>query len=439
MKTTVQTPVQSWGRIGAPLHEFVSPWLIAQARDAVVQTDLPWHAFGLGRSYGDVGLNSGGRLIDTTRLDRFCRFDTETGYFEAEAGVSLESVIRLVLPHGWFLPTTPGTKYVTLAGAVANDVHGKNHHRVGTFGSHVLGFDLARSDGSMLACSPSENVDLYRATIGGLGMTGLILRVRLQLTKVPGAYLDAEDVPFGTLDEFFALAADGEAEKWEHTVAWMDCVGKSAGRGIFMRANWAETGDYRVGLDGLKVTVPMQPPGFLLNSFTMKSFNTAYYRLVSMMAGRKLQHYSTSFYPLDRILKWNLMYGRRGFYQYQCVIPKAVQREALGDLLKLIAASGQASFLVVIKVFGDKPSPGLLSFPMPGTNLALDFPNRGAITHTLFERMDAIVAEAGGRIYPCKDGRMPAWLFKRGYPEWETVEALRDPAARSDMWSRLTG
>lgn len=434
----MRVPVEAWGRVDAPLHELAIPWTLEQARCVITEPGLPWHAFGLGRSYGDVALNSENRLINTTKLDRFVRFDRDSGILEAEAGVTLESIIRLVLPYGWFLPTTPGTKYVTLAGAIANDVHGKNHHRVGTFGCHVLSFMLARSDGSVMHCSPTENKKMFAATVGGLGMTGLITRARLQLVKVPGAYLDSEEVPFSNLDEFFAMAADDEADKWEHTVAWMDCVGRGAGRGIFMRANWADTGNYRVGLDGLKVTVPMQPPSFLLNSFTMKSFNTAFYTAKSLLSRRKLQHFNPCFYPLDSILKWNLMYGRAGFYQYQCVIPRAVHREALGELLKLIAGSGQASFLVVIKVFGDKPAPGYLSFPMPGTNLALDFRNRGAETHKLFAKMDAIVAEAKGRIYPCKDGRMPAKMFKAGYPEWEKVEALRDPNVRSDLWSRVT-
>jgi FAD/FMN-containing dehydrogenase len=438
MNTVPLIPVQSWGRIGAPAHELVIPWTMGQAQGAIRDSRRPWHAFGLGRSYGDVALNEGGRLINTTKLDRFLSFDCETGVLEAEAGVSLEDIIRLILPQGWFLPTTPGTKYVTLAGAIANDVHGKNHHRVGTFGCHVLSLELARSDGSVHKCSPAENQEMFRATIGGLGMTGLITRATLQLTKVPGAYLDSEEVPFSSLDEFFAMAADSDADKWEHTVAWMDCVGRSAGRGIFMRANWADGGNYRVGLDGLKVTVPMQPPSALLNSLTMKMFNEGFYRAKSLLSGRKLQHYNPCFYPLDSILKWNLMYGRPGFYQYQCVFPKAVQREAMGEMLKLVSASGQASFLVVIKVFGDKSSPGYLSFPMPGTNLALDLPNRGEVTHKLFARMDAIVAEAKGRIYPCKDGRMPSWIFKRGYPEWEKVEALRDPNVRSDMWNRVT-
>ena len=438
MTQQILKSIQSWGRIGAPVHEVVVPRTVGQARTAIEHTAKPWLAYGMGRSYGDVALNAGGRLINTTGLDRFVAFDRESGILTAEAGVTLESVIRVVLPHGWFLSTTPGTKFVTLGGAIANDVHGKNHHRVGTFGCSVRSLELARSDGSVQQCSMDENVELFRATIGGLGLTGLITRATLQLTKVPGAYLNSEEVPFLNLDEFFVLAADNDAETWEHTVAWMDCAGRSAGRGIFMRANWSDQGGYDVRLDGMKVTVPMQPPSFLLNSATIKMFNETFYRVKSLRSGRTLQHFDPCFYPLDSINRWNLLYGRRGFYQYQCVIPKAVQREAMAELLKIISVSGLASFLVVIKVFGDKPSPGYLSFPMPGTNLALDFPNRGPVVHKLFERMDAIVAGAKGRIYPCKDGRMPASIFKSGYPDWTKVAAVKDSGIHSDLWSRVT-
>jgi len=420
------------------MHEVVAPWTIAQARRAIETSAAPWLPYGMGRSYGDVVLNAGGCLIDTKRLDRFISFDRENGVLEAESGVTLEDIIRLVLPHGWFLPTTPGTKFVTLAGAVANDVHGKNHHRVGTFGCWVRSLELARSDGRVQECSLDKNTELFRATIGGLGLTGLITKIKLQLARVPGAYLDSEEVPFSNLDEFFALAQQSDAETWEHTVAWMDCVGRSAGRGIFMRANWSDKGGYDPRLDGLKVTVPMELPSFLLNSVTIKMFNELFYRVKSLRAGRTLQHYDPCFYPLDSIRRWNLLYGKRGFYQYQCVIPKAVQREAMAELLKIISVSGLASFLVVIKVFGDnKPSPGYLSFPMPGTNLALDFPNRGEVVHKLFERMDKVVAEAKGRIYPAKDGRMPAQMFRDGYPEWPRLAALKDPRVHSDLWSRV--
>lgn len=431
--------VRSWGRIGAPVHQVVRPGSLAQARHVIAEDGPPWLAHGQGCSYGDVAFNAGGRLIDTKGLDRFIAFDRETGVIEAEAGVTLEDVIGVALPHGWFLPTTPGTKFVTLGGAVANDVHGKNHHVAGTFGCWVKTLELARSDGSVQVCTPIGNSDLFAATIGGLGITGLITKVTLQLVKVPSAYLDSEDVPFADLDHFFALAAESDSRGFEHTVSWMDCVGAKAGRGIFSRANWSKEGGLDAKLDGFKPTVSFDAPGFLLNRYTVSAFNELYFRVKSARAGKRRIHFNQCFYPLDGILNWNRLYGPRGFYQYQCVIPRARQREGMTALLKEIAESCQASFLVVIKTFGDSPSPGLLSFPMPGTHLALDFPNRGARTLELFERMDRIVSEAGGRIYPAKDARMSADLFRSGYPKWPKVAAQKDPHIHSDFWSRVTG
>lgn len=437
MSAAALSPVESWGRVGAPAHHLVTPDTIAQARSAIASGGA-WLAHGMGRSYGDVALSAGGTLISTRALDRFVAFDRDSGILEAEAGVTLEDVIRVALPHGWFLPTTPGTKYVSLGGAVANDVHGKNHHRAGTFGCWVHSLEVARSDGSLQICQPDANTRMFRATVGGLGMTGLITRVTLQLVRVAGAFLDSEDVAFGNLDEFFALASRSDAGDWEHTVAWLDCVGASAGRGIFSRANWSQDGDRMTRLDGFKPRVPADAPSFLLNRFSAKVFNELYFRLKAARAGRARIHFNGCFYPLDGILHWNRLYGSPGFYQYQCVVPLAEQREAMAALLRELARSGQASPLAVIKQFGARNSPGLLSFPMPGTHIALDFPNRGAATHALFGRLDAIVASAGGRLYPAKDGRMPAGLFQSSYPRWTEVDALKDPRVRSDFWCRVT-
>jgi L-gulonolactone oxidase len=436
MPEAALSPVQSWGRVGAPAHRLVTPNTIAQARAAIAGGGT-WLAHGMGRSYGDVALSAGGTLINTRGLDRFVTFDRESGILEAEAGVTLEEVIRVALPHRWFLPTTPGTRYVSLGGAVANDVHGKNHHRAGTFGCWVHSLELARSDGSLQTCQPEVNTDMFRATIGGLGMTGLITRVTLQLVQVPGAFLDSEDVAFGSLDEFFELTSRDDAAGWEHTVAWLDCAGARAGRGIFSRANWSQDADREMRLDGFKPRVPVDAPSFLLNRFSVRAFNELYFRVKAARARRARIHFSACFYPLDGILHWNRLYGPSGFYQYQCVVPLPVQADAMAALLREIVRSGQASSLAVIKQFGVRTSPGLLSFPMPGTHIALDFPNRGAATHGLFERLDAIVAAAGGRLYPAKDGRMPAALFRSGYPDWIGVSGLKDPHVRSDFWQRV--
>ena len=438
MPDALLTPVQSWGRVGAPAHHLLTPRTIAQARTAIAQSGA-WLAHGMGRSYGDVALNSGGTLISTRALDRFVAFDRDSGILQAEAGVTLEDVIRIALPHGWFLPTTPGTKYVSLGGAVANDVHGKNHHRAGTFGCWIHSLELARSDGALMTCGPDANAEMFRATVGGLGLTGLITRVTLQLVRVPGAFLDSEDVAFANLREFFDLAAQSDAGGWEHTVAWVDCAGARAGRGIFSRANWADDHGRDVLFDGFKPRVPLDAPAFLLNRLSVRAFNELYFRLKAARARRARIHFNACFYPLDGILEWNRLYGRPGFYQYQCVVPHSAQNEMMSKLLGEIAKSHQASFLAVIKQFGERTSPGLLSFPMPGTHIALDFPNRGAPTQALFERLDALVAAAGGRLYPAKDARMPSSLFRSGYPHWTRVNALKDPHVRSDFWHRVAG
>ncbi|MGH8289920.1 MAG: FAD-binding oxidoreductase [Steroidobacteraceae bacterium] len=438
MPASPLTPVQSWGRIGAPIHNVVTPSSVEQAR-AVIAREGAWLAYGMGRSYGDVALNSGGTLLSTRALDRFVVFDRESGVLEAEAGVTLEEVIRIALPHGWFLPTTPGTKYISLGGAVANDVHGKNHHRAGTFGCWVHSLEIARSDGSLRTCGPDANEEIFRATIGGLGMTGLITRVRLQLIKVPGAFLDSEDVAFASLDEFFELTAQSDAEGWEHTVAWMDCVSSRRGRGIFSRANWSPDRRRPLRLGGFKPSVPVDAPSLLLNRFSVSTFNELYFRIKAARAKRSRLHFNACFYPLDGIVDWNRLYGRFGFYQYQCVLPRVAQHEALKRLLHEIAESGQPSFLAVVKAFGERSSPGLLSFPFPGTHIALDFPNRGPNTRALFERLDAIVAVAGGRLYPAKDARMPADLFRSGYPAWTKLDVLKDPHVQSDFWRRVAG
>jgi L-gulonolactone oxidase len=434
----VDVAVESWGRTVRRIRPVSAPADLAQAvRSVTGLRTSKWLPRGLGRSYGDVALASDGVLIDSRHLDKVMSFDRDTGLLKAEGGVSLDTIVRLALPHGWFLPTTPGTRHVTLGGAVANDVHGKNHHRAGTFGCAVLDLELIRSDAGQLSCSPSAERALFAATIGGLGLTGFIATVTLQLVRVPGAYLTVRDRSFGNLDEFFDMMEVTDINRAEHIVAWLDCVGKKAGRGILSTADWVES-PYDPGPKATRFTLPFGPPFCPVNGFTTALFNEIYFRARARASAPIRQHCEHFFYPLDAVGRWNLLYGPRGFYQYQCVVPRAAQRQGLAALLREIARSNLASFLVVLKIFGDRASPGLLSYPMAGTNLALDFPNRGAPLHRLFERLDAIVSELGGRINPAKDMRMPGALFRRGYPNWERLRALKDPAVGSDFWSRVT-
>lgn len=432
--------VESWGRVHRGRHQVAiprSPEQIPVAVSASSALSGSTLAFGLGRAYGDSPLNLGGGLVKTTGMDRFLAFDRATGLLRAEAGVSLDALLRVAVPSGWFVPVTPGSKFVTLAGAVANDVHGKNHHGVGCFGRHVRQFGLWRSDRGALVCGPEENPDLFAATIGGLGLTGIIQWVEVQLAPIGSAEMDVETERFDSLADFFALSE--EDAEWPYTVAWVDTLasGENLGRGVFSRGRHAADGARRPHKPG-GPRVPVTPPGFLLNRWTVGAFNQLYYRKPgSSFRGR--QHYDPFFFPLDRIRNWNRLYGPHGFYQWQCVVPPEDARTVIAELLGRIVLSGEASFLAVLKTFGDIASPGLLSFPLAGPTLALDFPNRGLRTLALLDALDRVVVEAGGRIYPAKDGRMASVTFQSGFSNWRELEALRDPLLISSFWRRVTG
>jgi FAD/FMN-containing dehydrogenase len=420
----------SWGRLPAA-PAAAEPWW-AQRSAALPAGDGSLLAYGNGRSYGDVCLNSGGTLLRTRGLDRFIAFDAEHGVLTCEAGVLLADILDVFVPRGWFLPVTPGTRFVTVGGAIANDVHGKNHHGAGTFGRHVRRFELLRSDGSRRICAPSENAEWFAATIGGLGLTGLITWAEIDLKRIAGPAVAAENTRFNGLDEFFTLNAAAEAQH-EYTVAWIDCLAATP-RGIFMAGDHAPSGAAASAPPSKPLSLPLTPPMSPINGLSLRAFNFAYYH--RPLPAKAVMHYAPYFYPLDGILHWNRLYGRRGFYQYQCVLPPAA-REALAEILRSIVGSGQGSFLAVLKTFGDVPSPGMLSFPMPGMTLALDFPNRGAATLGLFERLDAIVGTAGGRLYPAKDARMSGEFFRRGYPRLGEFSTFIDPKFASDFSRRV--
>jgi FAD/FMN-containing dehydrogenase len=433
----MNTP-ENWGRYPKATHTLHR--LAWRSDPLPAGADASLLPFGLGRSYGDSCLNDGGALLLTRALDHLIAFDEERGLIRCEAGVTLDEILRFVVPKGWFLPTTPGTKFVTVGGAIANDIHGKNHHRAGTFGCHVTQFELLRSDGQRLHCSPEDNAAWFAATIGGLGLTGLITWAEFQLRRVPNAMIDVETLPFANLGEFFTISADSD-EKFEHTVAWLDCLaeGASLGRGIFMRGNHAgpEIRDRRVHRPP-RVGVPLDFPDFALNQYSIRAFNALYYAKGCVANLRSVVHYEPFFYPLDALNHWNRIYGRRGFFQYQFVIPFSGDQSAIREIIARIAASGQGSFLAVLKTFGARPSPGMLSFPAPGVTLALDFPNQGYETLALFRELDRVVLAAGGRLYPAKDARMSAFAFQDRYPRWREFSEFIDPRFSSSFWRRVT-
>lgn len=396
--------------------------------------------YGNGRSYGDSCLNEGGVLLDGRGLDRLIAFDPATGVLRCEAGVLFAAILELVVPQGWFIPATPGTQLLTVGGAIANDVHGKGHHRDGTFGSRVRCFELLRSDGARLLCSPAENPDWFAATIGGLGLTGVILWAEVQLKRIANPFIDSETIRCRSLDEFLAVSGESDRD-YEYTVAWIDCVarGRALGRGLFMRGNHAPAlCGARPRAPGRR-SFPVEPPVSLVNGLSLRAFNFLYYHRQLRPRERSVVHYAPFFYPLDAIDRWNRMYGPRGFLQYQCAVPWGPGEAAMREILERIAASGLGSFLGVVKVFGARRSPGLLSFPRPGITLALDFPNRGPKTFALLERLDEVTRQAGGAVYPAKDARMSPESFRAYYPQWEQLKPFIDPRFSSSFWRRVTG
>ncbi len=432
----------SWGRLLRPQQlAFVPSWpdeLPATLRAAAAAR--PEHGvlpMGLRRSYGDSGLNPDGAVVLTAGLDRTIAFDPEAGILRAEAGHSLEALLAWLVPNGFFLPVTPGTRHVTLGGAVANDVHGKNHHGAGTFGRWVRAIGLLRSDGAVHTLVPGDA--LFASTVGGLGLTGLITWVELTLLPIASSRMEVEDEVFEDLDGYFRLAE--ASATWDYTVAWVDCLGQGAalGRGIFSRGRHATAGGLRAEEPTKLWRMPLDAPGFALNRLTLTAFNTLYLAMGRWRSGRaRNAPYLSFFYPLDGIAEWNRLYGKRGFFQYQCVVPPAASRDAVREMLTTTAAAGEGSFLAVLKNFGALPSPGLLSFPMEGTTLALDFANKGTPTLALLARLDAITREAGGRLYPAKDGRMSAKMFRAGYPAWERLKEHMDPHFSSAFWRRVS-
>lgn len=427
--------VFSWNRWPQLEH---AGWLPMYDRSrALPECDGTMLAFGNGRSYGDVCLNEGGSLLKMRGLDRFIAFDPTSGRLRCEAGVLLSEILSLVVPRGWFLSVTPGTRFVTVGGAIANDVHGKNHHAAGSFGHHVRAFELLRSDGSRRLCSLTENADWFAATVGGLGLTGCIVWAEIQLMPIANTFMCSQSQRFTSLTQFWELNQEAES-RWPYTVAWIDCLSAGNGRvrGILSTGAHAPPQAELPPYVERKRRIPFTPPVSLVNGFSLRLMNSAYYHR-PLKKGVVLSHYAPYFYPLDGLLQWNRIYGRRGFFQYQCVLPPAAGRQGIAELLERISRSGQGSFLAVLKTFGNKPAPGLLSFARPGPTLALDFPNQHTATQRLFNELDAVVRAVGGTLYPAKDARMPADLFRAGYPMLEQFTRFLDPRFSSSFWKRI--
>ncbi len=396
--------------------------------------------YGCGKSYGDSCLNENGILLDTRGMNRLISFDREKGILRCEAGVTLEQILDFAVPLGWFPSATPGTKLITVGGALANDVHGKNHHKGGTFGRHVLKFELLRSDGERIICSREENSGMFHATIGGLGLTGIVTWLEMQLQHCPSEFFAMEAIKYDRLEEFFEINEESEKD-FDYTVAWVDCTatGSSRGRGIYNRGSHADPAKMAVPEVKKKEpkALPVEAP--FINNITVNAFNMLYYNKQVNKIERNIVHYDPFFYPLDGVYHWNRAYGKNGFLQYQFVIPFGKEREAYNEFLDLVSRSGLSSFLTVMKTFGDVESPGMMSFPRPGVNMAIDFRMTGKKTLLLLNELDRVVRDAGGGFYPAKDARMSSDDFKKFYPRWKEFLEYKDPKFSSSFWRRVAG
>jgi FAD/FMN-containing dehydrogenase len=433
-----QPQFESWGRYPKYFAE-VRPLFWRDDFPASIAPDTKMLAVGMGRSYGDVCLLQHGTLLQTPNIDRLISFDSQSGVLRCEAGVTLAQILDFAVPRGWFLPVSPGTKYVTVGGAIANDIHGKNHHVAGTFGLHTPRFELVRSDGTQLMCSATENPEWYAATIGGLGLTGLISWAEVRLRPIVSRRIRYRSTQFVGLEEFVALSQAATHD--EYSVAWIDCVaqGRNFARGVFIQGEHDETPGPLTPLAKPNFALPFDLPELALNRATVGAFNTLYYHKQMRKQRSGLTDYEPFFYPLDRILKWNRLYGRQGLLQFQCVLPWESGPRGIYQQLKAITESGLGSFLAVIKVFGDAVSPGIMSFPAPGITLALDFPIRREVSFGLLDRLANITAEFGGRMYPAKDACMSAAHFQQFYPQWPQWAAYIDPSFSSSFWQRVSG
>lgn len=411
-----------WGRLPAPGREVLTETLESATTGAVL-------CRGLGRSYGDSSLSARAtdKVVATRMANRILAFDPATNVLRAEAGFSLAELNRLMLPRGLFPPVTPGTKYVTLGGMVASDVHGKNHHREGCFGAHVRSLRMRLADDSLVECSPTQHPDLFYATIGGMGLLGHILEVEFTLSRIPSPWLYIESRRVDSIDEYLE-ALGHAASRWPMTMGWIDCLhkGKTMGRGILMAGRWAtpEEAPAAPPPEPTLRTLPLELPNWALNSATVSLFNSAYYWHHLRRQAKRIVAPDPFFYPLDAILHWNRVYGPRGFTQYQCVVPARAGAPAVREFMALLTRLGGASPLCVIKDCGPEGK-GLLSFPLAGTSIAVDMAV-SPDTQRVVDRLNEFVIAAGGRIYLTKDRFTRAEDFRAMEPRLDAFLAARE-------------
>lgn len=436
--------ISGWGNYPKRTSLLVRPEKISH----VVRIDGVNIPRGLGRSYGDAALNEGRHVVLMERIDRFIHFDAASGFLRAEAGCTLSDILEVFVPKGWFLPVTPGTKFTTLGGCIAADVHGKNHHRKGAISSYLHEITLVLANGDVRKCSKTVDADLFWATVGGMGLTGIILEAVLELIPIETAYMSVAHYDACNLEKSLELLSDKSIED-DYSVAWIDCLstGKALGRSVVMVGHHARLDELTVGKEAplslktaSKISMPFNLPSWALNGYTVKTFNSLYY-FFQRRKGAFITDYDSYFYPLDRIGQWNRLYGKRGFVQYQFAIPVEGSGSSLRRILEKLSASRRGSFLAVLKKFG-KENPGYLSFPFEGFTLALDLPVSDEGLFRLLKELDALVLEAGGRVYLAKDASLDPAAFRQMYPRYPAWLAIKQSVDeqlkfQSDLSRRL--
>jgi len=420
--------IHGWGRYPGIDAEIVEPesvtTLTAALTDANTVALIPR---GAGRSYGDSSLAN--TVISSRYLDNFYSLDDKQGFLHCGAGLTLDQLLKVCIPRGWFLPVVPGTKFVSIGGAIAADIHGKNHHRDGSFCEFVDSLTLALANGELIKCSRNENTELFHGTCGGMGLLGAIVDATIKLEKVSSVFLNTRTIPSSNLEETLALLQEHNKERF--VVAWLDCLAQKEqlGRGIVHLGDYDNSGRLDIHRRW-GPSVPFSTPSLFLNSYSMRLFNNLYYRLNSA-GGSNNESYDEFFFPLDSIRHWNRLYGRKGFLQYQFVLPDESSQEGMTQVLERVAVSGKGSLLAVLKKFRDG-NENLLSFPRSGMTLTLDFKREDSL-FPLLDELDAIVIDHGGRHYLAKDARMSESVFKAGYPAWQEFYQLKqqvDPDQR---------
>jgi len=418
----------SWGKLETFTNNIQNPFWTNEVNLKNTQSTL---AHGNLRSYGDSCYVKSGNNICTLKLNRFINFDN--GILECESGVLISDIIKYFLPLGWFPEIVPGTKFVTVGGAIANDIHSKNHHISGSYGNNTISFELLRSDGKLMNCSDKINSEMFKATIGGLGLTGFIKSAKIKLKKVKNSYIDTETIKFSDLNEYFNI--EKNSSNYNYTVAWIDCY--KNGRGHYIRGKHNNISNELSIKNPQFLALPFNLPNFTMNKLSMKLLNELYFNRKLRRTTYNTQHYNSFFFPLDGIINWNRAYGKNGFFQHQSVIPKGNEVDTMKEIIKLIKKSECHTFLSVLKRFGDIKPRGLLSFPMEGITFAVDFANEGEKTIRLMKNLEKVVLKSKGRIYPAKDNLMDASTFKSSYPNFTEFYKYKDVNFESSFWKRV--